>query len=100
MLYEHLCFHAQQAAEKAIKAVLVHHGIPVAKSHDLAFLLAQLPVPVTVPVSLVSLPLLTKYAVQLRYPGEVAALTAREYRAAVRLAALAIEWAASVVSHS
>ncbi len=25
---EDLCFHAQQAAEKAIKALLIHHGTP------------------------------------------------------------------------
>lgn len=29
ILLESLCFHAQQAAEKAIKAVLIHSGIPV-----------------------------------------------------------------------
>ena len=27
VLYELLCFHAQQAAEKAIKAVLIHQGV-------------------------------------------------------------------------
>ena len=26
LLYGHLCFHAQQAAEKALKAVMVHMG--------------------------------------------------------------------------
>ena len=43
LLYEHLCFHAQQAAEKAVKAVLVHHGIRVPRSHDMAYLLTMLP---------------------------------------------------------
>jgi HEPN domain-containing protein len=28
ILLETLCFHAQQAAEKALKAVLIHLGIP------------------------------------------------------------------------
>ena len=27
ILYQHLCFHAQQAAEKALKAVLVAKGV-------------------------------------------------------------------------
>jgi len=27
-IYEDLCFHAQQAAEKALKAVYQHHGWP------------------------------------------------------------------------
>lgn len=30
-LYELLCFHAQQAAEKSVKAVLVKFGVPVPK---------------------------------------------------------------------
>ena len=32
---EDLCFHAQQAAEKALKAVSVHHDIPFRYTHDL-----------------------------------------------------------------
>ena len=35
VLLETLCFHAQQAAEKAIKAVLIHNGIPTIKSHNI-----------------------------------------------------------------
>jgi len=33
------CFHAQQAAEKAMKASLVHASIPFRKTHDLVVLL-------------------------------------------------------------
>jgi hypothetical protein len=33
------CFHAQQAAEKAIKAVLTHAGIDVQRTHDIRNLL-------------------------------------------------------------
>ena len=33
---ETLCFHAQQAAEKAVKAVLVAGGIEPSRTHDLA----------------------------------------------------------------
>lgn len=32
---EDLCFHAQQAAEKAFKAVCVQHGIAFPKTHSL-----------------------------------------------------------------
>ena len=41
--YSHLCFHAQQAAEKAIKAVLLARRIVMPRTHDLDFLLGQLP---------------------------------------------------------
>ena len=98
VLYEHQCFHAQQAAEKAVKALLVAHSISAPRSHDLAFLLAQLPRGIALPVALVDLPLLTKYAVQLRYPGETEPVKVTEHRTALRLATRAVEWAASEVS--
>jgi len=34
ILAETLCFHAQQAAEKALKAVLVHVGIEFPRTHS------------------------------------------------------------------
>ena len=34
--YEDLCFHAQQAAEKALKAVYQHYGWEFHYTHDLA----------------------------------------------------------------
>lgn len=40
VLYEDLCFDAQQAAEKAIKAVLGHRAISFPKTHDLNHLLS------------------------------------------------------------
>jgi HEPN domain-containing protein len=36
---EDLCFEAQQAAEKAVKAVFVHHAITFPYTHDLQDLL-------------------------------------------------------------
>jgi len=38
-----VCFHAQQAAEKCIKALLTCHGVPFGRTHDLAALMALLP---------------------------------------------------------
>ena len=37
------CFHSQQAAEKALKGVLVHLGIDFPKSHSLDRLVALMP---------------------------------------------------------
>jgi HEPN domain-containing protein len=39
VLFEDLCFDAQQAAEKAIKAILVSKGSRLPKTHDIAELL-------------------------------------------------------------
>ena len=93
LLYQHLCFHAQQAAEKALKAVLVRHGLRPPRSHDLSYLMDMLPETVSIPPPLVALPVLTKYAVQQRYPGENSPLTASDRRRAVVLADESVRWA-------
>lgn len=62
-------FHAQQAAEKYIKALLTHLGIPFGKSHDLPEMLLLLPVGSTVPQKVGDLSELTDAAVTARYPG-------------------------------
>jgi len=71
--YDAACFHAQQCAEKYMKAVLTECGRDFKKQHDLAVLLDALrgidstwellrPVAVT----------LTDYDVKFRYPGNSA----------------------------
>jgi len=65
------CFHAEQCAEKYLKAVLVLHGKAFPKTHDLlalSNLCAQ--AGVIVPVDADELDRLSAYAVQVRYPGE------------------------------
>jgi HEPN domain-containing protein len=42
VLYEDLCFQAQQAAEKALKAVFVSRKIPYPYTHDINALLSGL----------------------------------------------------------
>lgn len=39
--WDTVCFHAQQAAEKFLKAFLVFHGRDLSKTHDLVALLAR-----------------------------------------------------------
>jgi HEPN domain-containing protein len=39
--YDGICFHAQQCAEKYLKARLAEAGVSVAKTHDLVTLLEQ-----------------------------------------------------------
>ena len=99
VLYQHLCFHAQQAAEKALKSVLRAYGRPVPRTHDLAYLLDALPQGVSIPPVLVDLPTLTKFAVQHRYPGEPVPITGRQRTHAVQLAEAAVEWA-TLISES
>jgi HEPN domain-containing protein len=97
LIYEHLCFHAQQAVEKSLKSVLVHCGVRVPRSHDLAFLVGMLPCTIRIPPALVDMPILTKYAVQQRYPGENPPVTLKHRRHAVQLAEDAVAWATQIV---
>ena len=69
LITEHVCFHSQQAVEKALKAFLVHHGVDFPWTHQIGLLLdicreqdrlfeqlAEAAVP------------MTEYAVRWRYP--------------------------------
>ncbi len=69
ILTAHACFHAQQAAEKAIKAVLLHHGVDFPLVHDLEALveLAQ-NAGLALPPEVAGVGALTPYAVEARYP--------------------------------
>ena len=59
VLTETLCFHAQQAAEKAIKAGLVAGGAEPPRTHDLEMLLAAVPVDLSIGFDRLSVTALT-----------------------------------------
>jgi len=70
--WDTVCFHAQQAVEKTLKAFLVYHGRTPKKTHDLVALLAE---SVDIDASLVGLQSdcrrLTVFAVGSRYPDDL-----------------------------
>lgn len=91
---EDLCFEAQQAAEKAIKAVLIRRGIDFPYVHDLARLLTLLEEAGTaLPESIRGAEVLTLYASIGRYPGPNRPVSPEEYAEAVELAQMVIQWA-------
>ena len=98
VLPETLCFHAQQAAEKSIKAVLVHRGIPVPKLHSIERLIDLLPSDVPRSADLIASAQLTDYATVFRYPGEESPVSDEEYEEAVRLAEAVVAWAQESLS--
>jgi HEPN domain-containing protein len=81
--YDAACFHAQQCAEKYLKALLTQQDLPFRPIHDLEVLLSLI-IPVSPDFELIRdlLLLLNDYAVDFRYPGEIA--TKEEARAAVK----------------
>jgi HEPN domain-containing protein len=68
VMYELLCFHAQQAAEKSLKAVLISRGIAFPRTHDLKMLIELLPPKIDRPTWLMDAVILSEYAVIYRYP--------------------------------
>ncbi|MCZ6759121.1 MAG: HEPN domain-containing protein [Gemmatimonadetes bacterium] len=84
--YENVGFHAQQAAEKYIKALLVRHQIEFPKTHDIA-ILRQLvgQVDQRTAERLAAAENLTPYGVMFRYPGAFTLVSREEGERALRL---------------
>ena len=80
------CFHAQQAAEKALKASLVHAAVQFRKTHDLVVLVGLQPEPVRSEVSNLDLQRLQQWAVDARYPADLPDITAGDAAAVVAIA--------------
>jgi HEPN domain-containing protein len=99
VLYNELCFHAQQAVEKSIKAVPVHFGIEFRKFHDIDYLMTLLPSEMSLPPEAEEVAGLTGYAVMLRYPGDYEDVTEEEYREAIRAAQIVYMWAEQAIGN-
>jgi HEPN domain-containing protein len=99
VMLETLCFHAQQAVEKSIKAVLIARGVSFPRTHDLDMLIHLLPNEVPIPPDDADVVELTEYAATIRYPGMEEPVTEQEYRKAVRLAESVVAWAEEILGH-
>lgn len=99
VLVEDLCFNAQQAAEKALKAICVQRGIDFPKTHSLVRLMDILESDkFPVPDEIKEADILTQYAVQARYPTWDEAITNEEYLDALKLAATVLFWAEKILA--
>lgn len=78
-LFDVAVYHCQQAAEKAIKAFLVHHDQPVQKTHDIE-VLADLATEIEPSFSelMDAADSLTPYASRFRYPNATFAVEPSE----------------------
>jgi HEPN domain-containing protein len=71
--YDAVCFHAQQCAEKYLKALLQEANTPFGKTHNLVILLdLLLPAEPSWEMLRHDLQVLNGFAVYVRYPGESA----------------------------
>ena len=100
VLLSSLCFHSQQAAEKAIKAVLVLHRVDFPPTHNIKVLVDLLPDAAQVPETLRQAGILTMYAVSTRYPGDLYHISKEDYAEALSLAGTVVRWASAQVRKS
>jgi len=90
---EDLCFLAQQAAEKAVKALLIDRGVDFPYVHDLGRLLFLLEEEgEEVPEEIRAAAELTLYASVTRYPGVMRPVTVEEHSEATEIAEAVVRW--------
>jgi HEPN domain-containing protein len=98
-LYEDLCFHAQQAAEKALKAVYQHKSWIFRYTHDLDELLSGLKNQgLAIPEEVIGADILTQFAWESRYPYIGEPVTEEEYREAISHARTVVAWVEATIS--
>jgi len=93
VLLEDLCYQAQQAAEKAVKALYISPGKEFLFTHDLDRLLLGLEeLGLEITEALDEAAILTRYALETRHPGGFEPVTASEYREAIHHAEVVLAW--------
>jgi HEPN domain-containing protein len=98
---EMLCFHAQQAVEKSIKAVLLANEIHFPYTHDVAKLISLVKeAGIPWPEGLDQAADRTEYASETRYPGSVEPVSEEDYRQAVAIAEQILTWSASIIEEA
>lgn len=97
VLLESLCYHAQQAAEKALKAVLISLHIEFPRTHNIRTLPDLLPADIPTSTEILDAARLIDYAVLSRYPGYHEPIEEAEYQEAVNLAEYVVTWAEKLI---
>jgi HEPN domain-containing protein len=98
VVFEDLCYQAQQAAEKALKSVYLSRQAPFSYIHNIDTLLLGLEaIGFEIPESVDVAGELTRYAVETRYPGGFEPLTQSDHARAIGLAESVLAWARAQV---
>jgi len=90
--YEDKCFQAQQAAEKAIKALLIFYDVNPEYTHDISKLLKALENYTKIDDFIKEASQLTQYAVITRYTNSHFVVTEEMFLEAIELAKKCLEW--------
>ena len=92
-----LCYLAQQAIEKALKAVILYHRIEIIKTHVIADLIDVLPNDVVLPEFLTEAKAMTKYAIVTRYPGDYEFISDEAGKKAIDVAEKVVNWVKEII---
>lgn len=96
---EIICYHCQQAAEKAIKAIIIAYAVQggMPKKHNLSFLLEQIKNNVDIPEKYYDYAdALTPYGIAVRYPNELD-IEERHVQDALLFAQEIVDWSETVI---
>ncbi len=97
--FEDLCFNAQQAVEKALKAVCLANDLEFPKTHSIVRLIDILETAkIKLPNYVRESDMLTQFAVETRYPGVNEKITKEEYKDAITISARVVFWAEKVLN--
>jgi HEPN domain-containing protein len=98
ILYEDLCFDAQQAVEKSLKAILIKLNQSFPKTHSIGILLKLIEeAGIEIPQNINQAKLLTAYAVDARYPGDYEPVNKEEYKEALKIAEDVFKWLDNII---
>ncbi|MGL1892245.1 MAG: HEPN domain-containing protein [Spirochaetaceae bacterium] len=92
MYYEDFCYDCQQAAEKALKALIVRLGLDLHRTHSFRKLLNELTKRIIIPESIFDVLKIEVYAVTTRYPDDFIEVSENEYREALEIAQRVYDW--------
>src|SRR5215212_5669541 len=97
ILPEQAGFHAQQAIEKAIKAVLLARNVDIPYAHDVQDLVEEITrLGMAVPTEVTEAKALTRFAVEMRYPS-AEEIADGDIDEAIRIAEATVAWATPLV---
>jgi len=100
ILYEDICFDAQQAVEKALKSLCIAYSISFSKTHNISYLIELIQnAGIVVPDEVKDARILTNYAVETRYPGDYEPVNEYEYLKAVKIAEDVLNWVGMTIEN-
>jgi HEPN domain-containing protein len=96
--FEDLCFNAQQAVEKALKAVCLANDLEFPKTHSIVRLIDILETAkIKIPNYIRASDTLTQFAVETRYPSVTEKITKEEYKEVITIASRVVFWAEKLI---